>query len=236
MPSEPKPVARKVNPYEIPAGHVDLGDGYRQSVFAAEFNENEPESFVGRTVNGRCKVTEFLGGDENGLAYLADDKIVEDKKVMVRILTGDESNEIIDSILAEECVSLSDLSHPNIARLIDSGEFAGGTDFLISEYVDALSVGDIMSIHGRFNELRAARIIRQVASALNEAHQEGILHRDLRPENLIIDASSGESEQTKLVNFGASNGEPTERIERNCSAGLECSRCSPSWHLAGITS
>ncbi|MEO6655389.1 MAG: serine/threonine-protein kinase [Pyrinomonadaceae bacterium] len=209
--TEPKPIARKVSPYEIPAGHVDLGAGYRQSMFAAEFNENEPESFVGRTVKGRYRVTEFLGGDENGLAYLADDKIVEDKKVLVRILTGDESDEILDSILAEERISLSHFSHPYIARLIDSGEFAGGTDFLISEYVDALSVGDIMSIHGPFHELRAARIIRQVASALNEAHQEGILHRDLRPENLIIDASPGETEQTKLVNFGASNGEPTER-------------------------
>ena len=46
---------------------------------------------------------------------------------------------------------------------------------------------------------------------LNEAHQEGIIHRDLRPQNLIVDASSGESETIKVVNFGASNGEPTEQ-------------------------
>lgn len=205
----PKPIARKVNPYEIPAGHVDLGDPDRLTAFSADFNADDPEGFVGRIVKGRYKVTEFLGGDENGLAYLADDAIVEDKKVLVRILLETEPDEIMDSILAEERVSLSHFSHPNIARLIDSGQFTSGTNFLITEYVDALSVNDILSIHGQFSELRAARIVRQAASALNEAHQEGILHRDVRPKNLIIDAPDGEAEQTKLVNFGASNGDPT---------------------------
>ena len=209
---EPKPAVRKVNPYEIPAGHVDLGDSARLPGMAAEFDSDNPEHFVGRTVKGRYRVTEFLGGDESGLAYLADDRIVEDRLVLVRILTGGgETDEIMDSILAEERVSLSHFSHPNIARLIDSGQFTNGTDFLVSEYVDALSVGDILSIHGRFPDQRAARVIRQAASALNEAHQEGILHRDVRPENLIIDTAAGEVEQTTVVNFGASNGDPTPR-------------------------
>ena len=203
-----RPVARKVNPYEIPAGHVDLGDAYRSPAFSADFDEEDPQSFVGRIVKGRYLVTEFLGGDETGLAFLGDDKIVNDKKVLVRILLGDEFDEIMDSIIAEERVSLAHFSHPNIARLIDSGQFTNGTDFLVSEYVDALSVDDILAIHGQFGELRAARVIRQIASALNEAHQEGILHRDIRPQNLIIDSSAGDAEQAKLVNFGSSNGVP----------------------------
>ena len=213
-PSDPAPTSsrsdiRKVNQNMIPAGHVDLADPDRPPLFGVDFNEREPESFVGRIVKGRYKVTEFLGGDESGLAYLADDKIMDDKKVLVRVLLAAPSDEIIGSILAEERVSLSHFSHPNIARLIDSGQFANGKNFLISEYVDALSVGDILSIHGQFDEQRTARVIRQAAQALSEAHQEGILHRDLRPENLILDTSAGDSEQTKLVNFGASDGEPT---------------------------
>ncbi len=203
-----RPVARKVNLREIPAGHVDLRNVDRSTGVAINFDESDPEDFVGRIVKGRYKVTEFLGGDESGLAYMADDKIVVDKKVLVRILTGSEQDEIMDSILTEERVSLAHFSHPNIARLIDSGQFNNGPNFLISEYVDALSVADILSIHGHFIAERASRVIRQAASALNEAHQEGILHRDLRPENLIINSADGESEQTKLVNFGASNGEP----------------------------
>ncbi|MBP9110317.1 MAG: serine/threonine protein kinase [Pyrinomonadaceae bacterium] len=204
----PRPVARKINPYEIPAGHVNL-DIERAVPFSIDFNEEEPEGFVGRIVKGRYKVTEFLGGDESSIAFLAEDKIVEDRKVLVRILLEDPADEIIGSILAEERVSLSHFSHPNIARLIDSGTFTNGKEFLVSEFFDALSIADILNIHGQFSEQRTARVIKQIAGALSEAHQEGILHRDLRPENMILDTADGENEQTILVNFGASNGQPT---------------------------
>lgn len=206
---DPKPVARKINPYEIPAGHVNLDDTDRNVPFSLDFNEEDPESFVGRIVKGRYKVTEFLGGDESGIAFLADDKIVDDRKVLVRILLEDPADEIIGSILVEERISLSHFSHPNIARLIDSGTFTNGKEFLVSEFVDALSIADILSIHGQFSQQRTARVIKQIAGALSEAHQEGILHRDLRPENLILDTAEGENEQAMLVNFGASNGKPT---------------------------
>lgn len=208
-PIDERPIARKVQPFEIPAGHVDLSDSTRDRGFAADFDRDNPEHLVNRTVKGRYHVTEFLGGDEMGLAYLADDRIVTDRKVLVRILLEDDYDEIMSSILAEERVSLSHFSHPNIARLIDSGEFANGANFLVTEYVDALSVNDILTIHGQFAPQRAARVIRQAANALNEAHQEGIIHRDIRPENLIIDAC-GDIEQIKVVNFGASNGDPNE--------------------------
>ena len=208
-PSEPEPksIGRKVNPHDIPAGHVELGDGERTVGMFNEYDADNPESFIGRMVKGRYCVTEFLGGDGSGLAYLADDKIVENKMVLVRILLEDGSDEIMNSILAEERVSLSHFSHPNIARLIDSGEFTGGTRFLVTEYADALTVGDILGIHGQFDAMRAARVIRQASYALNEAHQEGIIHRDIRRETLIL-SPDGETEQVKLINFGASNGEP----------------------------
>ncbi len=207
---QPKgPLTRKIQAFEIPAGHVDLSDVDRFIGVAAEFDG--PESFVGSTVKGRYKVTEFLGGDESVFAFLADDKIVQDKQVLVSILLDDEKDEIVGSILTEERISLSHFSHPNIARLIDSGQFNNGTNFLISEYVDALSASDILKIHGHFGTERAARIIKQAANALNEAHQEGILHRDIRPDNLIVVTTDSETEQTKLVNFGLSNGEPTSQ-------------------------
>jgi serine/threonine-protein kinase len=208
-PVESKPTTRKINPYEIPAGHVELGGGDRLAVSSAEFQEENPESFIGRTVKGRYYVTELLGGEEGSFAFVADDKLAVGKKVLVRILLEDGSDEIMGSILDEERVSLAHLSHPNIARLIDSGQFTDRTRFLISEFVDALSVSDILSIHGMFGDARAARIIRQATYALNEVHQEGILHRDLRPANIIVTPGEGEAEQATLVNFGASNGEPT---------------------------
>jgi serine/threonine protein kinase len=202
-----RPEPRKVNPYEISDGGVNLEDE-RPEIFTGDFDVSNPESFVGRTVKSRYKVTDFLGGDEAGLAYLGQDKIA-DRKVLVRILLQEEPDEIMASILAEERVSLSHLSHPNIARLVDSGTFTNGIQFLVSAYFDGLSVRDILDIYGKFPAERTGRVIRQAAGALGQAHQEGILHRDIRPENLIIDTES-DAEQVVLVNFGASNGEPTE--------------------------
>ncbi len=204
-----KNFGRKINPYDIPAGHVELDDADRAVPIFNEYDADNPEGFVGRTVKGRYRVNDFLGGDGSGLAYLADDKIVADKMVLVRILLEDSSDEIMNSIMAEERVSLSHLTHPNIARLIDSGEFTDGTKFLVTEYTDALSVRDILGIHRHFGALRAARVVRQASYALNEAHQEGIIHRDIRPENLIL-WPENDAEQTRVVNFGASNGEPNE--------------------------
>ena len=198
-PEPPPPVARKVSPHEIPKGHVSLDDD--RPAFNVDFDPRDPEGFVGRVVKGRYRVTEFLGGDSRGLAYLAEDKLSDDRKVLVRILLEDAVDEVMISILAEERVSLSHLSHPNIARLIDSGEFTGGPQFLVTEYIDALSVRNALEIHGRFEEQRTARVIRQVAYALNEAHQQGILHRDIRPENIILDPLEDGTEQAIVVNF-----------------------------------
>jgi serine/threonine protein kinase len=208
-PTDSAPAARKINPSDIPAGHVELGGGDRLAVSSADFQEDNPEAFIGRTVKGRYVITDLLGGEEGSFAFVADDKLVDDKKVLVRILLDYEEDEILGSILDEERVSLSHVSHPNIARLIDSGQFTDRTRFLISEYIDALSVNDILGIHGVFDVTRAARIIRQVSFALNEVHQEGILHRDLRPTSIIVTPGDGEAEQVTLVNFGASSGQPT---------------------------
>lgn len=207
--AEIKPAVRKIKPYEIPAGHVDL-EQLERHVDSADFSADDPESFVGRTVKGRYYVTELLGGEENSFAYLAYDKIFRNKTVLVRILPNGGSDEMAAGIIDDELVALSHISHPNVARLIDSGQFTDKTRFLVSEYVDALSVNDILSIHGAVGGLRAARIIRQVAYALNEVHQEGIIHRDMRPENIIIARAEDENEQAILVNFGASNGEANE--------------------------
>lgn len=205
---EAKIPARKINPFEIPKGHVEVGKTNQPGVRLIEFDAYDPESFVGQTVKGRYVVTEFLGGEGEGFAFLADDKLVADKMVAVRILPREDN--ISGSILEGEISSLSHIAHPNIARLIDSGQFKDETRFLISEYVDGLSLKDILSIHGTLEGARTGRIIRQVANALNEVHQEGIVHRDLRPENIVVTSGEGDAEQAILINFGASDGEAYE--------------------------
>jgi serine/threonine protein kinase len=200
-------VPRKVDLSTVPEGRIDIDTGYKGPDLHAAFDAERSEDLIGTLVKGRYKVTEFLGADETGLAYIADDRISEGKSVLVRVYVDGEIDQMLESILAEERISLSHFSHPNVARFVDSGEFVNGIPFIISEHVDGLSVADILSIHGRFDPKRASRIIRQISNALNEAHQEGILHRDIRPENIVLDPDAGDVEQAKLINFGASGGE-----------------------------
>ena len=204
-----KPPARHIDPNQIPAGHVDLVERGLLPINLNEFDIDDPAGFVGKTVKGRYRVTEMLGEDDTGFAYLGEDRIVGDKRVIVRILTNEyDEDEITSSIYAEERVSLSHINHPNVARLFDSGSYTNGTTYLISEHLDGLTVDDILLIHGQFSPTRTAKIVRQAAYALSEVHHEGILHRDIRPANISVAPSEIETEIVKVANFGVANGYP----------------------------
>lgn len=200
-----KPAIRRVSPNDIPLGHVDLEE--REAAGrVSDFDPESPGSFVGKTVKGRYRVLEMLATDDAGYAYLAEDRIVGQKRVVVRILNPFEGDEVTADILAEERVRLSHLNHPNVARVFDSGAYANGVKYLISEDLDALSAEEVLSIHGRFDPARAGKLIRQVAYALADVHKQGILHRDLRPANIEVAAVDGEG-ALKITNFGVSSGE-----------------------------
>ena len=205
----PKPFGRRIDPHEIPAGHVDLGE--RESIPAHfnEFNIDDPDSFVGKTVKGRYLVTEMIGEDDSRFSYLGEDRIVGDRRVVIHILSKNESrDEITKSIFDEERVALSHLNHPNVARLFDSGSYTNGATYLISEHIDALTVDDILQIHGRFAPERVGRIIKQAAYAVGDVHNERILHRDIHPENIAVGPSETEAESVMVTGFGVSSGDP----------------------------
>lgn len=203
--SAARPNIRRVSPNDIPLGHVDLKE--REAAgHINDFDPDAPASFVGKTVKGRYRVIEMLATDDSGYAYLAEDRIVGNKRVVVRILTPFEGDEVTAAILAEERVRLSHLNHPNVARVFDSGAYSNGVKYLISEDLDALSADEILSIHGRFDPARAGKLIRQIGQALGDVHKQGILHRDLRPANIEIASADGEA-ALKITNFGVSSGE-----------------------------
>lgn len=203
-----KPVGRRIDPSEIPSGHVDLDERELTAAHFNEFDIDAPDDFVGKTVKGRYLVTELIGEDDSGFSYFGEDRIIGDKPVVIHILTFSGQDEITRSIFDEERVSLSHLNHPNVARLIDSGSYTNGTTFLISEHTEGLTVDDILQIHGRFASDRAARIIKQAAYALSDVHNESVLHRDIHPINITIAPSETEAEAVKITNFGVSSGEP----------------------------
>ncbi len=202
-----KPLPRIIKPSEIPTSQARLGNRQTNPTGRPALTWANPNVLLGQTVKGRYFVVEKLGEDESSIAYLATDKLAADKKVVVRVLMDEDADDdFTNQIFAEERVSLSLINHPNIARILDSGELLEGKPFIISEYVEGKSVKEMLKQTGQFNSLRAARVIRQAAYALSEVHQNGVLHRNLKPENIILMVSENGSEQVKLTNFGVSKG------------------------------
>ena len=198
-----KPIARLIRPNEIHSGTADVGDRKVNPTGRDALSWEQPKVLFGQTVKGRYNIVDLLGQDEVSLSYLAEDKIIPDKKVFVRVfMDEDTTDNISNKIFAEERVSLSHINHPNVASVIDSGELPEGKPFIISEYVEGKTVKDMLSRTGQFNASRTARIIRQASYALSEVHQNGILHRNLKPENIFLMISESGAEQVKLTNFG----------------------------------
>jgi serine/threonine protein kinase len=224
-----KPQPRLINPYEIASGTADIGNRQTNPLGREALSWNNTDALLGQTVKGRYLVLEELeADDEDSLIYLAEDQIFDSKKVVVRVFMNDGfgAGDLEEKIFAEERVSLSHLNHPNIAGVFDSGELPEGNDFIVSEFVEGKSLAEMLQHTGQFNSLRTARIIRQISYALSEAHQNGILHRNLKPENIVMTVSEAGIEQVKLMNFGMAHSEITdaniaykapEEIERGIS-------------------
>ncbi|MGI8469704.1 MAG: serine/threonine protein kinase [Pyrinomonadaceae bacterium] len=201
-----KPVARLIRPNEVPASQAKLGDRAVNPTGREALTWENPEILIGQTVKGRYSVVKELGEDETGFIYLAEDKIGDGKKAVVRVLMEEDADDLSSKILAEERVSLSHVNHPNVAHLFDSGELLEGFPFIITEYVDGFSLKEKFHSGVQFNTMRTARIIRQAANAVGEAHRNGVLHRNLKPKNIILGVTETGAEQVKVADFGVFDG------------------------------
>jgi serine/threonine protein kinase len=201
--SEPRPMGRTVRPDEIPSGRAELGDRQSAPVGRDALTWDNPEVMLGQTVKGRYHIVELAAEDDTGFSYLAEDRIVPNKKVLVRILMDEDyTDDFTSRIYAEERISFSHINHPNVVGIIDSGELQERKSFVITEYVEGESVKSLLETTGQFNVLRTARMIRQSSYALSEMHQNGVLHRNLTPANIILTLSDNDTEQVKITGFG----------------------------------
>jgi serine/threonine protein kinase len=195
----PRQSPRVINQYEIPESQALLGNREKNPTGRLAISSNNPDVLLGQTVKGRYYVEEKLGQDASGINFVASDKISIGKKVVIRVLLDDA--EASNPKLAEERVSLSHMNHPHIASLIDSGELLEGKQFLVTEYIEGKRLRELMNSDVQINELRAGRIVRQIGYALSDAHHNGVLHRNLRPESVMLGVSEVGAENVKVTDF-----------------------------------
>src|SRR5215471_2524472 len=116
----------------------------------------------------------------------------------------------------------SRLAHPNVVRVHDFGTEVtndGPLMYLVMEYCSGRQLGDLLAQGGRFALVRVGTIMAQVLSALAELHAHGIVHRDVKPENVILEAGSRGTEVAKLIDFGIAEAKAGARTDGAGVAG-----------------
>ena len=151
----------------------------------------------GQRINDRYEIVKSIG--EGGMAnvYLANDLIL-DRKVAIKVLRGDLSND--DKFIRRfqrEALSVSNLSHPNIVEVYDVGE-EDGQHYIVMEYIDGMTLKQLLKKRGSLTVTEVVDIMTQLTDGLSHAHAAYIIHRDIKPQNIMIMANG----LIKITDFG----------------------------------
>jgi serine/threonine-protein kinase len=159
-------------------------------------------SILGTVVADRFLVLEKLGEGGMGEVYLAEHVRIKRKvalKLMRPWMIGDP---VAVNRFHREAENASQISHANVAHVYDFGETSDGMVYLAMEFVPGEPLSEILEREGHLHCVRTAELVRQIAEALVAAHAMGILHRDLKPDNVMVARSRSGTDVVKLVDFG----------------------------------
>ena len=133
---------------------------------------------------GSYRIIDSLGQGGMGHVFKAEDRILK-RVVAIKVLPRDKSTPEAIANFTREIQALSSLNHPKLVRAVDAGN-DGKVNFLVTEYVPGADLRKLVRRNGPLNMEAAANIISQVAEGLHHAHQVGIVHRDVKPGNVLV--------------------------------------------------
>jgi predicted Ser/Thr protein kinase len=153
-------------------------------------------------LGNRYRILRKLGEGKMGQVYLVEHvqlKRVEAVKVLLPSLAA--TPELVARFRREAKV-LNQVQHPNIVGVFDFGRLPAGEFFLAMEYADGQNLRTALRQAGRFPPARALAMLRQIADAADHAHKIGVVHRDLKPDNMVLVEHRGQPDVVKILDFG----------------------------------
>jgi len=206
--------------------------------------DQDPVARLNAALTGRYRVERELGAGGMATVYLADD-LKHDRKVALKVLRPELAAVMGAERFLAEIKTTANLQHPNILPLFDSGE-AGGFLFYVMPYVEGESLREKLDRERQLPVAEAVGIGRDVAEALQAAHEQGVIHRDVKPANILlsrgrplvadfgialaVSAAGG----GRLTETGLSVGTPFYMSPEQASADREPTRASDVYSLACV--
>jgi serine/threonine-protein kinase len=157
---------------------------------------------VGQVVADRYHILKKLGEGGMGAVYLGE-HVKMGRKSAIKVMAAAMSQDP-DAIsrFNREAANASRISHPNVCQIYDFGETPEGLIYLAMEFIEGQSLKDVIEAAGALPPHRAGHILRQAADALQAAHDLGIVHRDIKPDNIMVVPGRDGSDVVKVVDFG----------------------------------
>lgn len=191
------------------------------------------DPLIGALINDRYVVESVIGKGSSGIVYKAT-RLLMGREVAVKVIHSflGADNASLDRFL-REIRAAERLRHPHIITIWESGTTDDGQPYLVMDYLEGITLADLVKQKGALHPSRVMHITRQVCDAIGEAHKQGLIHRDLKPENVILQETdmpiSGDTADfVKVLDFGIADT-PQESASRTQFAKPKTVAGSPAY-------
>ncbi|MBL8081638.1 MAG: protein kinase [Candidatus Obscuribacter sp.] len=194
-----KEMEEQFAPSQSEAGSADAKPQGKQS--------SGPRLFVGTVFAGRYRIDKFIGQGGMGRVYQAT-HLMMDRKVALKLLHPQfiDDRKLVKKF-HQESKSASLLNHPNIVTIFDFGVSDDDIPYLVMDFIEGCGLDVILRESGRLSLTEFYEIFSAVLAGLNEAHENGIVHCDLKPSNIVVERTARGS-RVKIVDFGLARIQP----------------------------
>src|ERR1044072_354551 len=159
------------------------------------------DSLIGATIDQKYLVERVLGHGGLGKGYLARDLTLHNRAVVIKVLLeASLKDDYVVRKFRQEVEALSRIDHPGVVNVLGAGELPDGKPYIVIQYVNGVTLRSQIPVEGMDLE-RAAVILKQIGAALEHVHEQKIFHRDLKPDNIMLQSLKGE-QHVKDVDFG----------------------------------
>jgi serine/threonine protein kinase len=184
---------------------------------------------IGQELRGRYEILSRVGGGGMAIVYKAQDKLLN-RNVAVKVLRQQfgQDEEFIRRF-RREAQSAASLSHPNVVSIYDVGQ-EGDIHYIVMEYIEGHNLNEIIKERAPLQTEEAIHIASQICDALDHAHQNHIIHRDIKPHNILI----GKNGRVKVTDFGIARAATSSDITQTGSVIGSVHYFSPE-HAKGVS-